>query len=339
MTCYFAKASVRYLPRLLDVLMDMFMRATFPADEVARERGVIIEEIHMYEDQPQQVAQEALNALMWPRHPLGFSLSGTVANMEKMKRAHLVRHRDRYYHAGNLWICVAGKTSLEEVRGLLEPHLRQLRSGRPARASSANGSQSASRLRVVNKPIEQSHFALGLRGVSRHDPRRFAVRLLSVILGENMSSRLWQIVREKHGLAYSVGSSVTYFRDTGALSISAGVENNKLTKAVALTLRELRKMARKGPTDKELHQAKEYMLGQMHLSLESTTNQMMWMGENVIGYGRVIDPAKVALEIDRVTAREIRAVARDLVADHRLNLAVVSPKAKASDLIGLLTFK
>src|SRR5476651_1319401 len=206
MTCYYARASAAHLPKVVDVLTDMLLRATFPAVEIERERGVIQEEIRMYDDQPSQVAQDAATALLWPNNPLGRPLAGTSENIQRMKRRDLLNYRRKFYHSGNLCITVAGKTDLAEVKELLRPLLRQFPTGPRALFTPVPRRQTAPRFEVIRKPIEQTQFVIGMRGVSRHDPRRSAFRLMSVMLGENMSSRLFQNVREKHGLAYSIST-------------------------------------------------------------------------------------------------------------------------------------
>jgi predicted Zn-dependent peptidase len=332
MTCYFAKAGARHFPLVCDVLSDMFLNSTFPQEEIERERGVICEEIRMYDDQPQQVSQEKLNTLVWAGHPLGRPLAGTVKRVQRMSRCDLINYKAKHYHAGNLWISIAGKITPTQAREMLNPLLKRLSHGRAITNKSVRWGQTSPRLAVVRKPIEQSHIALGLRGISRHDSRRFHVRLLSVILGENMSSRLFQSIREKHGLAYSIQSSVSYMNDSGSFGIYAGVENGKLSKALQLILKTVKQVATKGVTEEELSRAKEYTLGQMALSLESTTNQMMWMGEHAIAHGKVTDPSKVSERIEAVTTAEIHSAARFLFRDERLNLAVVSPVAEEKDL-------
>jgi predicted Zn-dependent peptidase len=192
--------------------------------------------------------------------------------------------------------------------------------------------QTAPRFDVVHKPIEQTQFVVGLRGVSRHDPRRSAFRLMSVMLGENMSSRLFQNVREKHGLAYSISTGANYYHETGSFYINAGVENSKAAQAIRLTLQTVSQLARRAPGPRELRRAKEYTYGQMHLNLESTDNQMMWLGEGLLGHGRVINPDKLIRQIEAVTPEEVRAAAALLVHDERLNVAVVSPTAEPAEI-------
>ncbi len=332
MTCYYARASAKHLRTVVDVLSDMLLRSTFPKVEIERERGVIQEEIRMYEDQPSQLAQDVASALLWQNNPLGRPLAGTSANIQRMRRRDLLSYRRKFYHSGNLCITVAGKTDLAEVKELLRPLLRQFPTGSPAMFTPVSRRQSAPRFQVIRKPIEQTQFVIGMRGVSRHDPRRSAFRLMSVMLGENMSSRLFQSVREKHGLAYSISTGANYYQETGSLFINAGVENSKTAQAIKLTLQTISQLARRAPSQRELRRAKEYTFGQIHLSLESTDNQMMWLGEGLLGHNRVINPDKLIRQIEAVTAEEVRAAAALLVHDERLNVAVVSPTAELAEI-------
>ncbi len=332
MTCYYARVSATHLRLVVDVLSDMLLRSTFPAVEIERERGVIEEEIRMYDDQPAQVAQDAATALLWPNNPLGRPLAGTSVNIQRMRRRDLLDYRRKFYHAGNLCITVAGKTDLAEVKDLLRPLLRHFPSGNRAVAPLVSSRQREPRFHLIRKPTEQTQFVVGLRGVSRHDPRRSAFRLMSVILGENMSSRLFQTVREKHGLAYSISTNANYYQETGSLYINAGVENSKTAQALRLSLQTIRQLARRAPGLKELRRAKEYTYGQIHLGLESTDNQMMWLGEGLLGHNRVLNPEKLIRQIEAVTPEEVRTAAALLVHNERINVAVVSPTAELDEI-------
>jgi predicted Zn-dependent peptidase len=332
MTCFYARASATHLRSVVEVLTDMLLHATFPAAEITRERGVIQEEIRMYEDQPGQVAQEAATALLFPTNALGRPLTGTSENVTRMKRRDLLNYRRKFYHTGNLFVTVAGKTDLPEVRDLLQPLLRRFPSGGRSPYTPVTGRQTAPRFQLIRKPVEQTQIAIALRGVSLHDSRRSAFRLMSVILGENMSSRLFQIVREEHGLAYSISTGVGHYQETGSFFINAGVENSKVEQAIRLSLQTVRKLARRAPSARELRRAKEYTFGQIHLNLESTDNQMMWMGEGLVGHDRVINPDKLIRQIEAVTPEEVRAAAALLVHNERLNLAVVSPTAELEQI-------
>jgi predicted Zn-dependent peptidase len=197
------------------------------------------------------------------------------------------------------------------------------RGRRPCFTPAQNG-QTGPRVRLFTKKTEQTQFALGVRTCSRHDERRFALRLLNTILGENMSSRLFQVVREDRGLAYSIYSSLSFFDDTGDLVISAGLDTGNLSKTLRLVLREFRRLIERPPTGAELRRARDYVIGQFDLGLESTESRMMWLGEQLLGCGRIIPPAEIKRRLTQVTAGEVRAVARDFLRPERLNLALVT---------------
>jgi predicted Zn-dependent peptidase len=189
---------------------------------------------------------------------------------------------------------------------------------------------------LVTRKTEQTQMALGMRTCSRHDPRRFAVRLLNTILGENMSSRLFQAVREDRGLAYSIYSTPSFFEDTGDIVISAGLETEKLPRALRLILAELRQLAAKPPAKTELRRAQDYVLGQISLSLESTESQMNWLGEQLLGYGRTFPPRLVKRRLLAVTPLEVQAAAQAFFLPENLNLALVSPLKEGASLQRLL---
>ena len=195
---------------------------------------------------------------------------------------------------------------------------------RPARFSARND-QRAPRIRLLTKKTEQTQIALGIRTCSRHDERRFALRLLNAILGENMSSRLFQVVREDRGLAYSIYSTPSFFDDTGDLVISAGLDTDKLPQALKLILRELGRLRAVLVSQGELRRARDYVIGQMDLSLESTDSQMNWLGEQLLGFGKTFPPGEIKHRLRTVTTGEVRAAARDFFQPDRLNLALVSP--------------
>jgi predicted Zn-dependent peptidase len=164
------------------------------------------------------------------------------------------------------------------------------------------------------------------------------LKALSVILGENMSSRLFQVIRERHGLAYSIQSSTSYLSDTGALLISAGLDTKRLHRALALILSELRKISRQPPSAVELQRAKDYAIGQMRLGLESTANRMMWLGEHLLAYNAIQSPAEVERHIAGVTAADVQKAAADIFRDSRLNVAVIAPSKDEKAISSLLSF-
>jgi predicted Zn-dependent peptidase len=325
MTCFHARAGYDHFPKLLDVLMDMLLDSRFAPDEIAKEREVIKEEMAMYLDEPQHQVQELLNATLWPDQPLGRPITGTPKTLDALSRAHLLSYLCAHYTGSATAVVVAGKIKHgQAVRAVQRYTSRFSNAERPA-CVPLQDDQRTPRLRLFTKRTEQTQLALGIRTCSRHDQRRYALRLLNTILGENMSSRLFQIVREDRGLAYSIYSTPSFFSDTGDLVISAGLDTDNLTKVLWLVLRELRRLTESRATRAELRRAQDYVLGQIDLGQESTDNQMNWLGEQLLGYGRIYSPAEIKRRLAKVTAEEIHAVARGFFRPERLSLALVSP--------------
>jgi len=185
--------------------------------------------------------------------------------------------------------------------------------------------QKAPQISVYTHDTEQTHLAMGFHAVGRHDERRFALKLLSVILGENMSSRLFQKLREKHGLCYSISSGMSMFEETGLLSIAVGLDHSNLQKALRLIFTELEQFAKQPPTKSELRKAQDYTIGQTLMGLESTSNHMMWIGDSMLSYRRVLDPASVERRLLSVTREEICKVARECFDQALCAIAVVGP--------------
>lgn len=336
-TCFHARAAAQRFPELLDVLMDMLLNSQFARVELAREREVIKEEMAMYLDEPQHLVQELLNTTLWPQQPLGRPITGTNKTLDAMARGHLLNYLHHNYVAGNTVIVAAGRIAHRQVLQAMERYKRRFSHGaRPAFAP-ARSEQSGPRVCLLTKKTEQTQIALGVRTCSRHDSRRYALRLLNTVLGENMSSRLFQIIREDRGLAYSIYSTPSFFEDTGDLVISAGLDADNLTRALRLMIRELRRLAERPVAGTELRRARDYVLGQIDLGQESADNQMNWVGEQLLGYGKVHPPAHVKSRLARVSPAEIQAVARDFFRPERMNLALVTPLKSASHLAPILT--
>jgi predicted Zn-dependent peptidase len=337
-TCYYAKASHRHLDTLVDVLTDMYLHPLFAEQDIDKERQVIKEELLMYRDQPDHYVQELLLETVWPAHPLGRSLTGTAESLDRMERQTLLRFKQNKYVSANTVVAVAGRCTHDEIVERVERALPVTQNGAPPRFLPAEHRQLAPKLCFLSKNVEQSHLALALRGFSRKDPRRFALKLLSVIAGENMSSRLFQVIRERHGLAYSIQSSTTYFADTGAMTISAGLDTRRLEKALRIVLLELQKLAKRPPSTGELRRAKDYAVGQMRLGMESSTNQMMWIGEHLLAYGAIHTPEEIERKIEAVAAEQIQQVAAEIFRDNALNAAVITPSRDEHAVRGLLGF-
>ena len=324
-TCFHCKAGHDRFDQLLDVLMDMLLHSRFDPVEIRKEREVIKEEIAMYLDQPQHHVQELLNAALWPGQPLGRPITGTGSSLNRISRPQLLDYLRRHYLAGNALLVAAGRVTHARLRKAARRFAAQFNQGSLPQFVPAAHQQARPAIRLFSRKTEQTQLALGIRTCSRHDERRFALRLLNSILGENMSSRLFQIIREEHGLAYSIYSSPSFFADTGDLVISAGLDTAHLEKTLKLILRELRRLTQSGPGPAELRRARDFLLGQIDLSLEHTDNQMNWIGEQLLGYGDILTPASIKKRLSQISAIQVRDVARDFFRRERFTLALVSP--------------
>lgn len=324
-TCFHARAGYSRLNELLDVLLDMALNSKFAPADLAREREVIREEIAMYLDEPQQHVQELLNATLWPGQPLGRPITGTNRSLDALTRGRLLDHLRGNYVAGNTLVIAAGRLTHRRFVQAVGRYAPRFGSGAPPHFGPARDDQRAPRVRLFTKRVEQTQVALGIRTCSRHDERRYALRLLNTILGENSSSRLFQRLREDLGLAYSIYSTPSFFSDTGDLVISAGLDTDNLPRALRLIRRELCRLREVAPGVAELRRARDYVIGQIDLGLESTDTQMNWLGEQLLAYGRILPAPQLKRRLREVTPTAIRSAACDFFRPERLNLALVSP--------------
>jgi predicted Zn-dependent peptidase len=324
-TCFHARASHRHFDDLLDVLMDMLLHSRFLPEDVDKEREVVKEEVSMCLDEPQHLVQEVLNALVWEGHPLGRPITGTFESLDGLKRPQLVDWLKHNYVTGTTVVVATGRVTHREVRRAVGRYAGSLSRGTEPFFIPAESKQSAPGLRLVTRKTEQTQLALGIRTCSRHDRRRFALRLINTMLGENMSSRLFQVVREDRGLAYSIYSTPSFFADTGDLVISAGLDAEKLPEVIRLIVQELRRFREKRPSPSELRRARDYVIGQIELGSESTEAQMNWLGEHLLGYKRILSPSHFKSVLRKISGAEIQAAAQDFFQPERLNLALVSP--------------
>jgi predicted Zn-dependent peptidase len=331
--CLHGRVPAGHGPMLISLLAEMALSSTFPKDEVERERGVITEEIRMMDDQPAVVAGEALNALLWPEQALGRPIAGTIASVGGIPRKGLMGYWERRIRGVRPVLAIAGGMSLEEVRKTARVALRRsspTASGEPIPAKRVRSS--TVRVVAVAKPVAQVNVTLGIYAFRRQDPRRHGLRMLSVILGEAMSSRLFQRLREEQGLVYSVSSGVHLQRDDGAFYISAGLEPGNLSKALGLIAGELRSLAAKGPGAAELKRAKDYVTGQFALGLEGTSQQMFWIGDSMLTRGRVVEPKEAIEKLAAVDAKIVKEVAQELFQPGRMGVAASGPEMDATKL-------
>ncbi len=324
-TCYYARAPKKYLFRVLDVLADMYLRSIFRVEEVEKERRVILDEISMVQDQPQQWIQELMSEALWPDHPLGRPLTGTVTTVQQICYEDLIAFYQTRYVGENSIIVIAGDVEAAECWEWAQKIDRQMRRGKAISLIPASTIRSVPCWRIKHRKVEQAQLAFGFRVSSRRDPDRHAVRILNVLLGENMSSRLFVRLREEEGLAYSVNSSVNYYEDAGELVITVSVDPAQVEKVSRLIAEELIRLRLERIPRREFERAREYVLGQMDLSLEGTENRMLWLGEQLARGGPFFTLQELKTQIQSVGPQDVWNAARKYLQRGRLAIAVIGP--------------
>lgn len=324
-TCYFAKIPAKHLPRTFDILTDMVLKPLITEEDVEKERGVILEEIKMYHDLPQYYVLELLDELMWPNHPLGKNLAGTVESISAMRDDHLRSFHAKQYFTGNIVVAACGKLDHSVLLDLVKEKFNREVNKNSMEFLPAESLQTKPRMKLFKKDTEQMHVALGMYGLDYDHSDKYALALLNIVLGGNMSSRLFDELREKRGLAYSISSSAKYLKDTGLFLVRAGVDNRKMVDALDLILKELQKMKQASISADEFMRAKEYLLGQLLLGLEDTLDHMFWIGESMITCDRIRTVREVVQQVEKVTWQDIKRIAAQVIKRDQLNLSIVGP--------------
>ena len=332
-TCYLVKVPATRLSTGLSILSDMVINPTLPAAEINKEKTVILEELKMYKDLPQSYVYELLDELLWPKQPLGEPIIGTVESVNSVDRAKLSDFKEGNYTASNMVVSACG--NLDRVA--LERAVKKIFSGLKKRQANTfkafKAKEPAVGLKVFHKETEQTHMALGFRSFKREHPLKHAVGLLHVILGANMSSRLFNEVREKRGLAYEIGTVIKRFQDTGAFIVHAGIDNRKVYEALPLIFKELKKAVDNLVTVDEFNRAKEFYIGQLRLALEDTLEHMLWIGETTLMLDRTFSIQDVIAEVKRVNRDDLRRAAREIFIEKNINLSLIGPLGAAQDKI------
>jgi len=326
-TTFYARVLDRDLPMALEALCDMLQSSVIRSADFESERQVILEEIHMNEDAPDQLIHDLLAKTLWGAHPLGRPVLGTKETIADVKRDQVRRFWKRHYVPRNLVVVAAGNVQHERVAKQLQRLLDsgpRVRSGARTAARMPAAPSPTGATAVTRRPTEQAHLGFGLPGLPRRDHRRFAFGVVNNALGEGMSSRLFQEIREKRGLAYSVYSYHAMYTEAGTFTVYAGTTPSKAHEVLAIVRRELEDIAEKGLGPGELDRAKGHMKGSLVLSQEDTSSRMNRLGRSEIAHGEILSVDEVIERIDAVTAEDAGSVAAEVLAGVP-SLAVIGP--------------
>ncbi|HEY3308547.1 MAG TPA: pitrilysin family protein [Desulfuromonadaceae bacterium] len=327
--CYYAKVLAKFLPRVTDLVMDIFLHSTFPAEELERERKVILQEIKMRDDNPEECIHDRFHQNFWSGHPLGFSILGSEETVSTLTRDTIIDYKTSRYHPEEIIISAAGNVKHEDLVSLMQAAFSAIKSKWIPRKTDASVPCNERRINLSERDLEQALVCLGTHALSQDHPDRYSLFLLNTILGGGMSSRLFQEIREKKGLAYSVYSYVISHADSGALVVYAGTEQIHCREAVDIALSQIRKLKQEPVPQDELDSAREQLKGKILMSLESSDNLMTRLAKNEIYLRRNQPIEEILGGFDAVTIDDIQRLGNELFDGKCLNLEVMG---KVSDL-------
>ncbi|MBU0963904.1 insulinase family protein [Patescibacteria group bacterium] len=335
-TGYYIKVNHEHMQLALDILSDMIFNSTFSDKEIERERGVIIEEINMYEDNPMMFLEDLFEETVYGGHPLGWNISGPKEVIRKVTRQDLFNYYKKHYRPYNILVSVAGRID-GKILSLVDKYFNvQKVAGQMEKYQSIKVRQQQPQIKLKNKKTEQVQLALGFPAYSYFDKQLYSLYLLSVILGGNMSSRLFTSIREQKGLCYFIRAGVSVYEDTGHLMIQAGLDKLRLKIAIKEILNELKKVRQDGVTADELHKAKEFLKGKFILDLEACDHVASWLAKQELLRKRILTPSQQIKKIESITQSGIKQAAREIIKTKKINLSLIGPFKNSADFRSIL---
>jgi predicted Zn-dependent peptidase len=331
-TTFYVKVLDEFLKQGLDLLLDIFLNSTFPDEDIEKEKKIVKEEIKMVEDTPDDYIHDLSNRTIWGDSGIGQSVLGRRETIRAFTRSDIIAHIKKYYGTKDIVIACAGNFEHDQLISLLNKDLGNLRRGsEPERGSPP---EFHSRVEVFSKELSEAHFCIGIKGIPHSSRERYCLYIINTILGAGVSSRLFQEIREKRGLAYSIYSFVASYIDTGVWGIYAGVSRKKVREVIELILQELYSL-RDTLHDTELHRAKNQLKGNIILGLESTGSRMNNIARQEIYHGKYFSPKEIMHEIDEITIEQTRELCEKLLNKESLSLTVYGP-VSGDDFKGIL---
>ena len=335
-TGYYAKSDAKHFKKIFDVVSDIYLNSTFPEPEMQKEKGVVIEEINMYEDLPMRHVQDMIMEVLYGDQPAGWSITGSIDNIKAMKRDDFVKYKKEQYVPSATTVIVAGPVSEKEIMHEVKKAFGDLGKARKSGKVRTIEKQSAPNALVKFKKTDRTHFVLGFRAYDVYDKRNYALSVLSGILGAGMSSRLFHKLREEMGVCYYIKALPDGSTDHGSFQISSGVDNKRVKEVISAILVECKKLKDEKVSEKELNKVKEILIGGMKMGLESTDEVATFYGGQEVMREHIETPEEKAKKIKKVTAAEVQKIAREIFQNKKLNLALIGPFAEESEFIPLL---
>jgi predicted Zn-dependent peptidase len=333
-TCFYAKVLDEDMDLAIDVLNDMFFHSLFDEKEIEKEKKVVIEEIKMYEDSPDELIHDVFSEQVWKDHPLGKPILGTEESIRNLNREKIMHYLEQHYAPDNLVIAVAGKIKHEDVLNKLNTVYSEFKRGARRVLEGTPTGQTVHKM--ITKETEQMHLVMGVQGLGQDDDDMYPMHIVNNILGGGLSSRLFQEIREQRGLAYSVFSYHSTYVDSGLFAIYAGTTPSNSQEVVECILAEILDLKNNGITADELERTKAQIKGGLYLGLESASSRMSRLGKTELTYNRVISPEDVVEKLERVTLEDVKQVMNRLWKKDKISLVMMGPSGHEVDLEALL---
>ena len=335
-TGFYAKAHAKHTSNIIDIVSDIYLHSVFPEEEIKKEKGVVIEEINMYEDRPDAKVWEVLGELMYKDQPAGRAILGNKETVGAFTQDNLIKYHKTHYVASGTLVVVSGKLDESIIIQEIEKAFEEIGEGDKGKKEKVFDGQIVPEMSVHFKEADQTHLIFGFRSFDTYDKRNFAASLLSTILGGGMSSRLFSKMREELGICYYIYSSHSTSTDHGSFVISAGVSNSRADEAVKGILEEVKKIVKDLVSLEELRKAKDFKIGNLFLGLETSDAFANFYAFQEIYREEVLNPEEVVKRIEAVTAEEVQFVARDIFQSSKLSLAMVGPHKDTEKFKNLL---
>ena len=335
-TAYYAKVDSRHIAKALDVVSDIFLNSKIEQAEIERERGPILQELSMYEDEPRRSVGDEFEKMLYADQSLGRGIVGYKKTISEFKRKDFAAYMKKFYNASETVVCVAGKFEEKKILSQIKSYFSDFQTGAKAQMKEVVEKQNKPVVHIKFKKTDQTHFVLGNRAYHQNHKDRYVLALLSIILGGNMSSRLFIKIRERQGLAYFVHTSVDTYQDCGYIATQAGVEHKKIEQTITAILEEYQKIATEKVSSKELQKAKDYVKGRAVMGFEASDDVAMFFIDQEMHKEKILTPKEVFAKIDAVTIDDILRVSKDVFRNNKLNLAIVGPHKNNKKILDLM---
>ena len=338
-TGYYAKVNPKHLDTALDVVSDIYLNSLLDSSEIEKEKGVIVEEIRMYQDMPQRHIHDLFMNLVYGDQPAGWNIAGSEENVKSFNQNHFIKYRKEHYVADATTVIISGSFNEKTIIKKIEKIFKDISVGNKTKKITVKEEQIKPKILVKFKETDQAHLVLGMRSFSANSKYDHTLAVLSTLLGSGMSSRLFQKLREEMGVGYYIRANHDAYTDHGLLSISAGIDTKRIEEVIKVLLSECKKIINDPINNDEMKKVKDYICGSFLLGLETSDSRAEYFAINQILKGKINSPQEEIKKIQKVTVRKVKDIAKKIFVDERLNLAIIGPYKDKDQIEKILTFK